>query len=81
MMPDLGKYAVSVLTAYGASLLLLVGIVWISLRRGMRVRDALRAIEARLREGQGGGDADAERPTDHAAPAGMTASKKAGSHG
>lgn len=51
MMPDLGKYALPVLTAYGASLALLVGIVWISLRRGARVRDALRAVEARQRAG------------------------------
>ena len=49
MMPDLGKYAVPVLTAYGVSLLLLAGIVWISLRRGARVRATLRAIEARFR--------------------------------
>ena len=53
MMPDLGKYAASVLTAYGASLILLAGIVWISLWRGARVRDALRAVEARVRGGLG----------------------------
>lgn len=47
MMPDLGAYAVPVLTAYGASLVLLAGIVGISLWRGARVRDALREIEAR----------------------------------
>lgn len=51
MMPDLGKYAVSVLAAYGTSLILLAGIVWISLWRGARVRDALRAVEGRLRVG------------------------------
>lgn len=56
MMPDLGKYSASVLTAYGASLLLLAGIIWISLWRGARVRAALRALEAQLRAGEAAPD-------------------------
>lgn len=55
MMPDLGKYAVSVLTAYGASFVLLAGLVWISLWRNARVRAALRDVEARQRDGSAEG--------------------------
>lgn len=47
MMPDLGKYAFAVLASYGASLVLLVGIVWWSLWRGTRVKAQLREVEAR----------------------------------
>ena len=45
MMPDLGKYAVTVLSAYGVSLVLLAALVILSLRRGRRVRAELRQIE------------------------------------
>ena len=44
-MPDLGSYAVSVLSAYGVSLTLLVGLVWASVRRARRVKAALDEIE------------------------------------
>jgi len=47
MMPDLGKYAVEVLLAYGISLVLLAGIVWASWARARRVSRALAEIEAR----------------------------------
>ncbi|WP_145110861.1 heme exporter protein CcmD [Cereibacter sediminicola] len=47
MMPDLGKYAFSVLTAYGASLSLLGALVVLSLWRGARVRRLLRDVERR----------------------------------
>lgn len=47
MIPDLGKYAAEVLTAYGVSIALLVGIVGISLRRAARVRKQLAEVEAR----------------------------------
>ena len=50
-MPDLGKYAVEVLLAYGVSLALLVGIVWLSVGRARRVRRALEDAEARARDG------------------------------
>jgi len=45
MMPELGKYATEVLSAYGISLLLLVGLVVVTLRRGGKARAALRQIE------------------------------------
>ncbi len=44
-MPELGKYAAEVLSAYGASLLLLAGLLVVTLRRGQRARAALRQIE------------------------------------
>lgn len=49
MMPDLGKYAEAVLTAYGASILLLVLLVALTFRRGRRARAQLREIEARVK--------------------------------
>ncbi|SFP50080.1 heme exporter protein D [Tranquillimonas alkanivorans] len=48
-MPDLGKYAAEVLTAYGVSLALLGGIVWLSIARGRKVKRQLEAAEARRR--------------------------------
>jgi len=47
MMPDLGKYAVEVLLAYGVSITLLVAIVALSIRRAARIRAQLDAVEAR----------------------------------
>ncbi len=44
-MPDLGKYAVEVLSAYGISLALLAGIVWLSVRRSRAVKAALEKVE------------------------------------
>ena len=44
-MPDLGKYAVTVLSAYGASLGLIAGLVIFILWRSARVRRALDAQE------------------------------------
>lgn len=46
-MPDLGKYADAVLSAYAVSITLLVAIVAISLWRGRRVRAQMRDVEAR----------------------------------
>ncbi|MGE4326759.1 MAG: heme exporter protein CcmD [Pseudodonghicola sp.] len=48
-MPDLGKYADTVLSAYAASILLLIGLVAISLWRGRRVRAEMDALEKRMR--------------------------------
>ncbi|MEP5732372.1 MAG: heme exporter protein CcmD [Sulfitobacter sp.] len=45
MMPDLGKYAVEVLSAYGASLTLLCVLIGMSLRRGKMARATLQAAE------------------------------------
>ncbi len=45
MMPDLGKYATEVLSAYGASLALLAVLIWLTLRRGKAARAALQDVE------------------------------------
>ncbi len=50
-MPDLGRYAATVLGAYGAALVLLVGLVVLSLWQGARTRRALEAVEARAKRG------------------------------
>lgn len=44
-MPDLGDYAVNVLSAYAVSLGLLVALVWISVARARRVRRELEEVE------------------------------------
>jgi heme exporter protein D len=46
-MPDLGTYAFAVLGSYGATILLLAALVGVSLWRGVRMRRALREVEAR----------------------------------
>ena len=46
-MPDLGKYADAVLSAYAVSIVLLVAIVALSLWRGRRVRAQMIAVEKR----------------------------------
>lgn len=48
-MPDLGKYADAVMSAYGASIVLLVLLVAASLWRGRRVRAEMARIEQRIR--------------------------------
>ncbi|MEX5729323.1 heme exporter protein D [Rhodovulum iodosum] len=47
MMPELGKYAAAVLSSYGISLVLMIGLVVLSLMRGARVRRQLDEVEAR----------------------------------
>ena len=47
MIPDLGKYATEVLAAYGVSIVLLVVIVALSVRRSRRVAAQLKQVEAR----------------------------------
>ncbi len=47
MMPDLGKYAAEVLSAYAVSLTLIFGIIWLSLARARRVKAELAEVEAR----------------------------------
>ncbi|MBU0781661.1 heme exporter protein CcmD [Loktanella salsilacus] len=44
-MPDLGKYAFEVLTAYAASIAVLAVLIGASLRRSRRVKAALEAVE------------------------------------
>jgi heme exporter protein D len=48
-MPDLGKYADTVLSAYGVSLLLLLALLVITLMRGAKVRADLKQVEERMR--------------------------------
>ena len=47
MMPDLGKYAVAVLSSYGVSIVLLLAVVALTLWQGKRVKRALDEVEAR----------------------------------
>ena len=49
MMPDLGKYADTVLSAYAASIVLLILMVAFTLWRGRRVRSEMRALEQRMK--------------------------------
>lgn len=52
MMPDLGKYAVEVMSAYGVSLALLGALVALTVARGRRARaDLARAEEEKRRHG------------------------------
>lgn len=46
-MIELGKYTIPVLSAYGFSVLLLVGVVWQSVIRNARARRALEQQEGR----------------------------------
>jgi heme exporter protein D len=48
-MPDLGPYAAEVLTAYGVSIALVMGLVGLSLGRAARMRRRLDAAEERRR--------------------------------
>ncbi|HSG36787.1 MAG TPA: heme exporter protein CcmD [Paracoccaceae bacterium] len=45
MMPDLGKYATEVLSAYGVSIVILVVIVWQSFARARKVKAELERVE------------------------------------
>ncbi len=48
MMPDLGKYAETVLSAYAASILLLVVLIAFSILRGRKVRAEMDRVEQRV---------------------------------
>jgi heme exporter protein D len=47
MIPDLGKYAMEVMGAYGVSLLALILVSFVYIRRSRSVKWALDAAEAR----------------------------------
>ena len=47
MMPDLGKYADAVLSSYAVTIVLLVLLVGLTLRRGRKARSVLDEIERR----------------------------------
>ncbi len=49
MIPDLGKYTDTVLSAYGASIVLLAILVGLSVWRGRKVRAALDKVEERTK--------------------------------
>lgn len=49
---DFGKYELTVLSAWGAALVLIVALVAVTLIRGAKVRRALEAAEARQGKGQ-----------------------------
>ncbi len=48
MMPDLGKYAETVLAAYAASILLLVVLIAFSILRGRKIRAEMDRVEQRM---------------------------------
>jgi len=48
-MPDLGKYGDTVMLAYGASLVLLLGLVALSIWRGRNIRAEMNRVEARVK--------------------------------
>jgi len=50
-MPDLGKYAVDVLSAYAATIVLLLGLIFLTWTRSRRIRRQLEAAEARRKNG------------------------------
>lgn len=50
MLPDLGKYAVTVLSAYGASILLLVGLLVMTVVKGRRVRKQMDVVESKVKK-------------------------------
>ena len=49
MNVDLGKYAEAILSAYAVSLLLIVVLVVLTLRKGKRARAELQDVEARVK--------------------------------
>ena len=49
MIPDLGKYATDVLSAYAIAILLLVALVAVSLRQSGKARKALKDAEQRAK--------------------------------
>ena len=46
-MPDLGKYAEAVLSSYALSILLVLALVVVSIRRARKVKAALEEVEKR----------------------------------
>jgi len=49
MMPELGKYAVYVLSSYAVTLVLMIGLVVLSVARSRRVRAELDKVEKRIK--------------------------------
>ncbi len=53
--PLLGKYTVTVLSAYGVAIVLIAALVLATVIRGIRVRRALEETERRRKEGRAHG--------------------------
>ena len=53
MMPDLGKYAFAVLGSYGATALLLAGLLALTLVQRARAKRLLAEAEARMEKADG----------------------------
>lgn len=49
-MPDLGTYAVPVLSAYGTTIAIIALLIWASWRRGRKVREELHTLEGRRKD-------------------------------
>ncbi|MGR3548770.1 MAG: heme exporter protein CcmD [Roseovarius sp.] len=49
MMPDLGKYADAVLSSYAVSILMIVVVVLLSVRRSNRVKRELQELESKVK--------------------------------
>ncbi|SOC11673.1 heme exporter protein CcmD [Rhodobacter maris] len=50
MIPDLGKYTVTILGSWGATLALLAALIVLTLIRGAQVKRALEAQEKRMKK-------------------------------
>jgi len=50
MIPDLGKYATAVLSAYGVAIFLILALTFISLRRAAKTRAQLAELEKRRKK-------------------------------
>lgn len=48
-MPDLGKYAEAVLSSYAVSILMIVVLVLLSVRRSNRVKKELQEVESKVK--------------------------------
>lgn len=49
MMPELGKYADTVLSAYAVSIVLILGLVLVSVLRARRIKNQLQSIEMKAK--------------------------------
>jgi len=50
MLPDLGKYAIPVLSAYGAMIVLLTGLILLSLTRAKQSKAILAELEKKRKK-------------------------------
>jgi len=50
MLPDLGKYALPVLSAYASMIVLILGLVLLSLKRAKQSKATLAALEKKIKK-------------------------------